>query len=489
MMNFGNLQLAGKPIIHPGTVAALGTAVLIGITAVGLPDLAFGLVSGLIIVSLVALLGELAVGRVLGLTGLVLNAITLPAAWSGVLAVRGTPLSLGDLALFAGFGLCVIALPSNLVRPTRFVVAVTALVVALGLLGTLQSGVDLQWQNELLRVLRLGSAATVGLAVASYSLKMLVTAASVVVWQAFFAVAASQIWGVQLTGRIAEVNSLASSTGALSSALRYQVPSSQVALVFAVFAVCTSLLGQRLSPATRVTTGVAFALTILNFSRNSVVVLLLASFFALLLFSLPGRFRRSAKGIGVILASAVLLLLLGRILPTGGLTEQLGEVESAFVDRVFVGFSAQSRNRDSSLLLRELETTAAVDAITTRPVAGFGFGVPYREPINYGEFWARSGRTYVHNGYLWVGVKSGLIGLAALCGLAGFAVQGALRDPRRFGTVAPLGAAALSTLLAMMIVMIWVPFLIDPWAGPTMALLGSIVFVQSKELTRNPKTQ
>jgi hypothetical protein len=458
---------------------ALGALVLIGQT-----QLAVATLFALLIAVLVGVTGYLAAGRLLGLGGLVLTALTLPASLSSLIALPGTALTLGDVMLFLGFALCVAGVPTRLKRPIWIVLGAVSIVVIVGVIGTSFAGaLSSQWPSEALRVLRLGAAAVVGLAVASHSNKMVVQAAGVVVWQALLAVVASLVFGLQLSGRVAAVDSLADPTGESAGILRFQIPGSQVALAFLACVVALSLLGRRQGTAVRLTTAAATVVTFLNFSRNSVVVVGMSALCALLLFSEPGRLRRGTRVAATALACVVGVLVLTKVVPESAVSRGVESSLSSFTDRVLVGLTPSGRAVDSSVRLRGQETDAAIAAVVRRPLSGFGFGVPYRPPIDFGEFWARSGRTYVHNAYLWFAVKVGLPGLALRLVLLWGTISSAIRNRREFMAASPLGAAALCALLPMCVVSLWVPFLIDPWAGPTMVILGTLIFVPSHDLT------
>ena len=453
---------------------ALGALVLIGQTQLAVATL----------FALVGVAGYLAAGRLLGLGGLVLSALTLPASLSSLIALRGTALTLGDVLLFLGCALCVAGVPSRLKRPIWIVLGAVSLVAVVGVIGTSFAGaLSSQWPSEALRVLRLGAAAVVGLSVAAHSTKMLVQAAGVVVWQALLAVVVSTLFGLQLSGRVAAVDSLADPTGESAGILRFQIPSSQVALAFLACVVSLALLGRRQGTAVRLTTVAATVLTFLNFSRNSVVVVGMSALCALVLFSEPGRLRRGTRVAATALACVVGVLVLTKVVPESAFSRAVDSSVSSFSDRVLVGLTPAGRAIDSSVRLRGQETDAAIAAVASRPLAGFGFGVPYRPPINFGEFWARSGRTYVHNAYLWFAVKAGVPGLALMLALLWGTIASAIRNRREFLAASSLGAAALCALLSMCVVSLWVPFPIDPWAGSTMVILGALIFVPSHDLT------
>jgi O-antigen ligase len=83
---------------------------------------------------------------------------------------------------------------------------------------------------------------------------------------------------------------------------------------------------------------------------------------------------------------------------------------------------------DISLLNRFLETRAAWELIKVNPVVGYGMGT------EFGFFDAISGSTwvksYVHNGFVMLWYKFGIIGLVAVLTVWGASIAAALRAAR-----------------------------------------------------------
>jgi O-antigen ligase len=88
----------------------------------------------------------------------------------------------------------------------------------------------------------------------------------------------------------------------------------------------------------------------------------------------------------------------------------------AAIDRLVWGMQVDTLLKDSSTQMRVMETTYAFKSISLHPILGIGLGNLYRPLIEDDAYWVPEEphiglRWYIHNGYLWVWVKMGLIGL------------------------------------------------------------------------------
>ncbi len=115
---------------------------------------------------------------------------------------------------------------------------------------------------------------------------------------------------------------------------------------------------------------------------------------------------------GLVVAPVYALLSEGTKTPVGN-----EPFLDAFGARALSLAAAEETLGSDSLQWRAFETEQAVQAIGRHPILGVGLGNAYRETtLLRGE--ARDGETrltrYVHNSYLYVTVKMGLLGLAAL---------------------------------------------------------------------------
>ena len=131
----------------------------------------------------------------------------------------------------------------------------------------------------------------------------------------------------------------------------------------------------------------------------------------------PSKTRRTlvpTLGLGVASGAIAGVLLLGERLTLFaiGLARRFTSISSSF-------------GQDISLLNRYLETDAAWAEVLKSPVIGYGWGAPVRRYDVISDITHVWG--FLHNGYVWILHKAGLLGLVAfMTALTGIAVQGAL---------------------------------------------------------------
>ena len=150
---------------------------------------------------------------------------------------------------------------------------------------------------------------------------------------------------------------------------------------------------------------------VLSFTRSYVVVLAVLVIGATLLSSsLVLSVHRLAKLLFVF-AAAGLVFYLGVKQFSEGAYRSVAAVVEAFTGRVFGGFGSETIRTDTSTAWRLRENGWAWQSFTHNWVAGTGFGVPYRG-FQHGEIFRDSkGLTYVHSSYLWILVKTGVLGV------------------------------------------------------------------------------
>jgi O-antigen ligase len=178
---------------------------------------------------------------------------------------------------------------------------------------------------------------------------------------------------------------------------------------------------------------------ILTFSRNLWVSVALGLVVAIT--SLPMRVLRT-----VIMACAVLLLLgvfaalVGRVTETEYLT-----LDRVVTERALSLFHA--RTLESSQIQGRLqEARLAWPVIASNLLAGIGLGTPYLEHLVWGQGETLS---YMHNGYLAVLLKMGVLGLVAFAVL----LVRTLRDSWKLGTGAHMewGASLLGFVVVFLV--------------------------------------
>jgi len=460
-----------------GLAGLVLAALIAGSVAVGAPAAAL-----LVVLTLVGLagwswLGSTRFALLVGSAGLVLPAVSWPSVVAPLLVVPGTGIPVSDLLLIVGAAWSAVLLPPSMRRLVVGVLVVGFALVTFALVRVaLDGALSARSLDDAARFGRLFLGFAVGVAGFVHQPRWIVRGAAVVVWSGLVAVALVRLTGVPVAGVVGGVNRIGADNALVAGVQRFQIPSSQVALVWLAVAVSWTLLGGRVTRSGVPTTLAAAAVTFVGFSRNSILVLGLVVVTTL---AFGGRTRSVAlqRVVAGGLVAAVLLAVVPLLLPGSGFVREFSDSMSAFEDRVLVGLTSRGRSVDSSIQLRAAETTAALEAIARQPVLGAGLGVPYRGSISGGEFWRSTGRTYVHNGFLWFPIKLGVIASLLIGCLLIAAVLPALRRWTWLRSSDPLAAACLITFGALLLVTSWVPYAFDPWAGPTSSVLLAAVVV------------
>lgn len=404
-----------------------------------------------------------------GFAGIALQATTLPAGLSPNLQGLEVTLRVADLLTIGGAG-CLLfsSAPPAIARFKRTLVATSSVVLTLGLgIGVMRGNFPDLIVREFVLQLRFVSAIVVTLyALASAPRRVLhIVIASI--WISGLVLLANLVTGLELDGYAKVVDSIASQSAASDTGLiRYQVAGSMTALFFLAGVAALALSGASLSFTVRVTALPALLTTALGFSRHSIVAIAVAALAGLVLgpsvHTVKGILRSVGWGGAAALGVALLLVLA----PSSTLSNRLTDFGDAFGARVVAGLRQSGRSDDSSLALRNVESGYAIDAFERNPIFGGGFGDQYRPPINFGsgDFWRVYGRTYVHDAFLWIAVKLGLLGLLAY----GYLMLRAMRRPDR-GSRHPANVASVAALCSALVISIWVPLLLDPRGGVAMA--------------------
>lgn len=151
---------------------------------------------------------------------------------------------------------------------------------------------------------------------------------------------------------------------------------------------------------------------VLTFSRASWVGTALAVF--LLACLVRGQGRRRFMGFGLVvmfLATMILLLVLAQP------ESQVGQLASSSIKRLSTVIGG-NLFMDSSFRWRYAEYEHALPQVVSHPLLGLGLGARYRSfdaRLDY-EFF--DGRAYIHNGHLWILLKTGLLGYGGLLWLS-----------------------------------------------------------------------
>lgn len=303
-------------------------------------------------------------------------------------------------------------------------------------------------------------------------------------WVSLAVTVAASILKFPVAGRSEAAALFLSSSGAGSSdSTRYLTSASQLAVLVASISVALVLANRvalkqalpYLLPST--------ALSFLSFSRNSFLAILIAAIFAIIA-------SRAMRSLAVILRLTVivgfpfLLFVLAHAsigLPGG---DYVLAQTNAFSTRVLGGLEASTLADDTSAIARVNEDNFMMAAIAQSPITGHGFGFAYRPAIGPpGSFSATKGQYYGHNFYLWMMVKTGVIGLVAFLYFAFSPVLKALKRP---DNSALLGLASAN--LGLLAAIIFAPFPNDVGNGGSLAvgLLFGLLIAAAKSNRWDP---
>lgn len=264
----------------------------------------------------------------------------------------------------------------------------------------------------------------------------------VILWFSAGMAVVSSLHAIELFGRAESLPE----TGA-GQALRIILFTQSPATGVLVALVAATIIG-RVRPARYIALGPpALVITLLSFSRNPLIAIVVAAAVALLTSFSWSVLRRTATitvAGAVVIAMAVsgsLFLLQGW--STGA---WLADQFTAFSHRVLSGVSTGALAVDTSTLERLREIANLKRAIAQAPVFGHGLGYAYQPPSGDDVFGTKFSSTYSHNFYLWWLVKAGAVGAAVF---VLFALTPLIRALRRASAPAKISAAVSAGLLAI----------------------------------------
>jgi O-antigen ligase len=272
--------------------------------------------------------------------------------------------------------------------------------------------------------------------------------------------------------------------GVSDATTRFLSPATHLA--FAVLCGCVAwAIVARLTREVVVAAVSAAAITFLGFSRNAVIGLAAAAAYAVIVsLSLRTAQRAAVIALSLVISGAALVSVADANRGPGGMpgASFVAREWDAYKTRVFSSLSLNLsvNSSNSSLKWRATENVFAERAWRHHRVLGEGLGAYYRPPLgSFDTFAGQTGRHYIHNTYLWLLAKTGLLGLAAflafvLCPL-GSLVFRLRRDP----VAVSLGAAIVG-LLAIGFV---VPVPNDLWAAPALGIAVGLSQRRAREVS------
>ena len=236
-----------------------------------------------------------------------------------------------------------------------------------------------------------------------------------VLWSAAILVTVESLTGRQLlAGRVETVDRIApglSSAGL--DATRFLVAPKDLALLCC----CAGLVlllrggGPKMLPWGPVILLPSLGLVFFSFSRRAFLAFAVAIVFVFLVTRLSRVIVRV-----LVMAPVVVGIFAVSVLMPLSADSYVSRQANAFSDRVLTGLGSEARSQDKGLAFRDSEDEYAVKSVLSSPVVGLGLGATYRPDLPGQPFQGEDeayGRTYAHNFYLWLGVKLGVLGLAA----------------------------------------------------------------------------
>jgi hypothetical protein len=267
----------------------------------------------------------------------------------------------------------------------------------------------------------------------------------VILWFSAGMAIVSSLHAVRLAGR---AESLEQATGA-GQALRIVLSTQTPATAVLAALVAAAIVG-RVKPGMYYALGPpALIISLLSFSRNTLIAMVVAAVVAFLSsFGWPALRRMGAVVAVSVAALAVTVPGSLFLLQHSQAGAWLGDQFTAFGQRVLGGISTSALAVDESTLDRLRENARLNTAIAEAPVFGHGLGYAYQLPTGNDPdaFAWKLGPTYSHLFYQWWLAKAGVVGVAVF---AWFAATPIVKALRRASAPAKISAAVSASLLAI----------------------------------------
>ncbi len=296
----------------------------------------------------------------------------------------------------------------------------------------------------------------------------------------------SSISGTPLGART-ETAELSTDTGDVvgggSEAARYLTEAVPLALVVLIVGTTYWLYSGQLSRKLGVALAAALIISLLAFSRNTWLALgcgvVMVLVFGVVTRRFVDVFRRLIGACCVVAFAAAAAWAFSAVFGFQGWwdTQVMG-----FTNRVVSGFNSSAASVDSSAQYRLSENRYLMASIKGHPYEGGGFGLRYRPAVGeVGDFTADRGQLYAHNTYLWLFAKGGAAGIGSFVLL--LLAPCALALGRRCEDARVV--AAVSTLLALGVTMIFVPIPLDYYDSTIVGVvLGACVGLTATRFDR-----
>ena len=205
---------------------------------------------------------------------------------------------------------------------------------------------------------------------------------------------------------------------------------------------------------------------LLTFNRSFWVATGLALLVVVVLISVREKVRFLRMAFLVISFGAIVLVPVSILMK-----DQAAELFSGAVNRLATIFNPNTLN-ESSIVYRDIEDAYALPEIVSHPLIGMGLGSYYRpfdSRIDFTRYPSWDRKAYIHNGHLWVLLKTGLIGYISLMWLfyrfisRGFLNWRYITTPLYQGIMLSFVATLIGVLIATIVNPIlfslyWAPF-------------------------------
>lgn len=271
-----------------------------------------------------------------------------------------------------------------------------------------------------------------------------------ILWVSAAITVAASVGGFALFGRDEAVGG--------AEATRYLSFATHLALACLVVGIGTWIVERRTSWPLVVP---ALPIVVLSFSRNSLLAVAVGTVFALVACrAVGGALRLAAAGV-VLVALALGATAIGSDLPGA---QYASKQLTAYRVRVIDGLRGGNMQNDTSVQWRETESVYAHLAFPRHRVIGAGIGTDYRPPLGRTGTFQGDGRYYIHNGYWWILLKLGSVGLALFLWFVSPLV-------RVRGAAIPWAAGAVGLLAVNFVA----PMVTDAAGAPVLGLLVGLV--------------
>lgn len=187
--------------------------------------------------------------------------------------------------------------------------------------------------------------------------------------------------------------------------IRFYYPAADTILITLLVMICS--LGLIRDPRYKVvsilTLPVLGLSILLTLTRNALV----STVICLALLVLILREDRPSRLVGGLLAVALVVAIIVSVLGITGSESGVLRYSSTFLERISRMFSEVIFSKQENLAIRWVEVQYAWKQILQNPIFGIGMRVPYRPTFYQGDLLT----DFIHNGYLWIWLKTGLLGL------------------------------------------------------------------------------